>query len=46
MDSPWDYAFFIDADFTDLAAYRQAIDRMHEEFGELKIIGEYHNRKG
>jgi prephenate dehydratase len=46
MDSPWDYAFFIDADFTDLAAYREAIDRMHEEFGELKIIGEYHNRKG
>ena len=46
MDTPWDYAFFIDADFTDLAAYREAIDRMHEEFGELKIIGEYHNRKG
>jgi prephenate dehydratase len=46
MDTPWDYAFFLDADIADLAAYREAIDRMHEEFGELKIIGEYHNKKG
>ena len=46
MEKPWDYAFFIDAEFSDLAAYREATERMSEEFGELKIIGEYHTKKG
>ena len=46
MDKPWDYAFFIDAEFNEPESYREAIAEMSNEFGELKIFGEYRSRKG
>ena len=46
MDKPWDYAFFIDAEFKDPASYQEAVAQMSKEFGELKIFGEYRSRKG
>ncbi|MFM2251310.1 MAG: hypothetical protein RLZZ358_2240 [Bacteroidota bacterium] len=46
MDKPWDYAFFIDAEFKDPASYQEAVAQMSREFGELKIFGEYRSRKG
>jgi prephenate dehydratase len=46
MDKPWDYAFFIDAEFKDPASYQEAVAQMSMEFGELKIFGEYRSRKG
>ncbi|MEK0441075.1 MAG: hypothetical protein RL403_53 [Bacteroidota bacterium] len=46
MDKPWDYAFFIDAEFNDSVSYKEAIEQMRSEFGELKIFGEYRSRKG
>ncbi len=46
MDKPWDYAFFIDAEFKDPASYEEAVAQMSREFGELKIFGEYRSRKG
>lgn len=46
MDKPWDYAFFIDAEFKDQTSYKEAIAQMSREFGELKIFGEYRSRKG
>ena len=46
MDKPWDYAFFIDAEFKDPASYEEAVAQMSKEFGELKIFGEYRSRKG
>lgn len=46
MDKPWDYAFFIDAEFKDPSSYQEAVAQMSREFGELKIFGEYRSRKG
>ena len=46
MDTPWDYAFFIDAEFKDPTSYQEAVAQMSREFGELKIFGEYRSRKG
>jgi prephenate dehydratase len=46
MDTPWDYAFFIDAEFKDPTSYQEAVVQMSREFGELKIFGEYRSRKG
>ena len=45
MDKPWDYAFFIDAEFSNYASYQEAARRMQRDFGELKIFGEYSSRK-
>lgn len=46
MDKPWDYAFFIDAEFTKEQAYQEAVEQMQANYGELKIFGEYRSRKG
>lgn len=46
MDTPWDYAFFIDAEFAAEQSYQEAIAQMKQNFGELKIFGEYTSRKG
>ena len=46
MNTPWEYAFFIDAEFTEPSSYLEAINQMRDEFGELKIFGEYKSRKG
>ena len=46
MDKPWDYAFFIDAEFAEEQAYQEAVEQMQERYGELKIFGEYRSRKG
>jgi prephenate dehydratase len=45
MDTPWDYAFFIDAEFSNYASYQEAARSMQRDFGELKIFGEYSSRK-
>ena len=46
MNTPWEYAFFIDAEFTEPSSYLEAMNQMRDEFGELKIFGEYKSRKG
>jgi prephenate dehydratase len=46
MDKPWDYAFFIDAEFAAEQAYQEAVEQMKAEYGDLKIFGEYRSRKG
>jgi prephenate dehydratase len=46
MDTPWDYAFFIDAEFADEQTYQEAVEQMKAEYGDLKIFGEYTSRKG
>jgi prephenate dehydratase len=46
MDTPWDYAFFIDAEFADEQTYKEAVEQMRAEYGDLKIFGEYTSRKG
>jgi len=45
IEKPWEYAFFIDAEFADYNEYREAMALATEEFGELKIFGEYTSRK-
>ncbi|WP_289029921.1 prephenate dehydratase [uncultured Algoriphagus sp.] len=42
---PWEYAFFIDLVFDNYHDYHEAMRVAKAEFGELKILGEYHNRK-
>jgi len=46
MDKPWDYAFFIDAEFAAEQTYQEAVEQMKAEYGDLKIFGEYRSRKG
>ncbi|MCM0041208.1 MAG: prephenate dehydratase [Algoriphagus sp.] len=46
LDKPWDYAFFIDAEFAEEQAYQEAVEQMQTNYGELKIFGEYRSRKG
>lgn len=46
MDTPWDYAFFIDAEFAEEQSYQEAVEQMQASYGELKIFGEYRSRKG
>ena len=45
IEKPWEYAFFIDAEFADYRQYREAMDLVTREFGDLKIFGEYTSRK-
>jgi prephenate dehydratase len=46
MEKPWEYAFFIDAEFGDYSQFREAMELVVKEFGDLKIFGEYSSRKG
>ena len=45
IEKPWEYAFFIDAEFADYNQYREAMDLATREYGDLKIFGEYSSRK-
>jgi prephenate dehydratase len=46
IEKPWEYAFFIDAEFKDYALYNEAMKLVTNDFGDLKIFGEYRSRKG
>ena len=46
MEKPWEYAFFIDAEFGDYGQFREAMNLVVKDFGDLKIFGEYSSRKG
>ena len=45
IEKPWEYAFFIDTQFEDYAAFQKAMEEINHNFGEVKIFGEYLNRK-
>lgn len=45
IDKPWEYAFFIDLQFDDYKVYQTVIEVVKKEFGEVKVFGEYVNRK-
>jgi prephenate dehydratase len=46
MEKPWEYAFFIDAEFGDYGQFKEAMNLVVKDFGDLKIFGEYSSRKG
>jgi prephenate dehydratase len=45
IEKPWEYAFFIDAEFEDYKQFMEAMNLVIKEYGELKIFGEYTSRK-
>ncbi len=45
IEKPWEYAFFIDTQFEDYALFQKAIKAIGDQYGEVKIFGEYKNRK-
>lgn len=45
IEKPWEYAFFIDAEFEDLRQFQVAMDLAVQDFGDLKIFGVYTSRK-
>lgn len=45
IEKPWEYAFFIDAEFRDYNQFREAMHLVASDFGDLKIFGEYTSRK-
>lgn len=45
IEKPWDYAFFIDAEFENYGQFQEAMDLVTKDFGDLKIFGEYISRK-
>ena len=45
IEKPWDYAFFIDAEFEDYGQFQEAMELIVKDFGDLKIFGEYTSRK-
>jgi prephenate dehydratase len=45
IDKPWEYAFFMDAEFQDYPAFLEAMEQSHQLFGEVKIFGKYMSRK-
>ncbi|AFL84843.1 prephenate dehydratase [Belliella baltica DSM 15883] len=45
IDKPWEYAFFIDLQFENYQAYQSVIQDIKNDFGDVKIFGEYENRK-
>lgn len=45
IDSPWEYAFFMDAEFQDYPRFLDAMNQSQENFGEVKIFGKYKSRK-
>ena len=45
IEKPWEYAFFIDAEFADYEQYQEAMHLVTKDFGDLKIVGEYRSRK-
>lgn len=45
IEKPWEYAFFIDAEFENYGEFQEAMQLVTEDFGDLKIFGEYTSRK-
>ncbi|OOG78081.1 prephenate dehydratase [Algoriphagus sp. A40] len=45
IEKPWDYAFFIDAEFDNYGQFQEAMELAIRDFGDLKIFGEYTSRK-
>jgi prephenate dehydratase len=45
IEKPWDYAFFIDAEFEDYGQFQEAMELAVRDFGDLKIFGKYTSRK-
>lgn len=45
IDKPWEYAFFMDAEFQDYPSYLEAMEQSQQLFGEVKIFGKYKSRK-
>lgn len=45
IEKPWEYAFFIDTQFDDYDKFNQVIKTININFGEVKIFGEYQNKK-
>jgi prephenate dehydratase len=45
IDKPWEYAFFMDAEFKNYASFQEAMELCQLNFGEVKIFGEYLSRK-
>lgn len=45
VENPWNYSFFIDAQFEDFGKYQMAIAAVKEQYGEVKVFGEYQSGK-
>lgn len=45
IEKPWEYAFFIDAEFENYGQFQEAMQLVTKDFGDLKIFGEYISRK-
>ncbi len=45
IEKPWEYSFFIDAEFSDYKQFEEAMDLLKSDFGGVKIFGEYTSRK-
>lgn len=45
IEKPWEYAFFIDAEFSDYKQFEEAMELLESDFGGVKIFGEYTSRK-
>lgn len=45
IEKPWEYAFFIDAEFKDYLQFKEAMQLIKQDFGGVKIFGEYLGRK-
>ncbi|MFN3998996.1 prephenate dehydratase [Algoriphagus sp.] len=45
IEKPWEYAFFIDAEFDDYFKFKEAMRLAEMDFGGVKIFGEYTSRK-
>lgn len=41
IEKPWNYAFFIDAEFESYEKYKLALKAIEEQGGEVRIFGEY-----
>ncbi len=45
IEKPWNYAFFIDAQFEAYPKYQEALAKIKEEGHEIKVFGEYQSGK-
>lgn len=45
IEKPWEYSFFIDAEFSDYKQFEEAMALLESDFGGVKIFGEYISRK-
>jgi len=45
IDKPWEYAFFMDAEFEKSSDFTAAAEAIQANFGQLKLFGAYRRRK-